>query len=82
MPIDLEKRPSTDGLGVKRWTWPINDMITLYIFERPPPYRLPYLLRLDHKDGRTLDTRFARFKSQALDKAQWLAMRVERRELA
>lgn len=73
MSIKLNRRPSCDGLGVKRWTYRLDNTHTLHVFERPYNVAdVPYLLRVDHIDGRTLDTRFASFKSQAIDKAQWL----------
>lgn len=77
------RRPSTDGLGVKRWTYQLNDFVTLHVFWRPESVvaKPPYLLRVDHIDGRTLETRFANFESQATDKAQWIQERVRRGEL-
>lgn len=81
MSIRLEGRCSTDGLGVKRWTYRLDESLTLHVFERPQEQtHIPYLLRLDHADGRTLDVRYARFRSQAVDKAQWIALRVEQGE--
>lgn len=40
-------------------------------------------IRLDKRpstDGRTLDTRFANFKSEAIDKAQWISERAAKGE--
>jgi hypothetical protein len=85
MSIRLQTRPSTDGLGVKRWTYRLNYFVTLHVFERPECYLNKgdaiYLLRVDHADGRTLETRFAKWKSQAIDKAQWIEERVHGGEL-
>lgn len=77
------RRPSTDGLGVKRWTYRLNDFVTLHVFWRPESVvrKPPYLLRVDHIDGHVLETRFANFESEATDKAKWIESRVHSGEL-
>lgn len=82
--IRLNRRPSTDAFGVKRWRFPVcNGVAVVTVFERSAKVLSqlrdpPYLIRLDHASGLHLDTCFAVFKSQAEDKAQWLEMRYER----
>jgi len=74
--IRLDKQPSTDGLGVKRWTYPLADAVTLFVFERPASYAdLRYSLRVDHADGRMLASALRETKAGAIAKAQEFAGR-------
>jgi hypothetical protein len=71
--IRLDKQPSIDGLGVKRWIYPVDDFVTLYIYARPAPYRCGeprYYLRAQHRDGRHLWHGCAGTKRLAAKKAR------------
>ena len=73
MSIRLNQRPSIDGLGVKRWTYPLRPDRTLFVFWRPKAYRkgeAPYLIRVDHIDGRTLASELATTKVDAIRRAK------------
>lgn len=65
--------PSTDMVGVKRWAATLTGETTLYVFKRPPRLTdMPYMLRVDTLDGRTLETRYAARRATMLHAAHQL----------
>lgn len=76
MSIRLDKAPSYDGIGCKRWTYPLRHDCVLHVFERPR-YALPcdtdppFMIRLT-RDGATV-TAFATTKRDAAAMARLIA---------
>jgi hypothetical protein len=68
-------------LGVKRWTYKLDDARTLHVFQRPRTVaQWPWLLRLDHIDGRTLGNWFMCDRSNAIIKAKLIQAQAAKGE--
>lgn len=82
MSIRFESRPSTDGLGVKRWTYELNAMWTLHVYDRPRAYAdgARFMIRAEHKGGKRGWTWYRAKKEGARRKANWCLYNVARIE--
>jgi hypothetical protein len=75
MSIRLEGQPSTDGLGVKRWTYNLDHGHVLHVFERPSDTCQPahkFMLRLMERDGSFLSVSFVPRKDTAAQLARYI----------